>query len=231
MRKKTIGLTVLCATACLVPAVQAQSSSDSDSSSINATLGADRPGHHYTPPPGPSGSPTGGAVENQGTTANPVNKILGAPVVNNSGQNLGTLNNMIVNYNAGKVDFGVLSLNQSASGQLVPVPWSTLHASSTQPLTFTFTGDPAKLQGAPSFSQNSWPDVNQSSWRQSIYSYYGVAYGGGESPAGILVGSVNYPGTTTTYKPANDMQQQRPTGPSAEYYQYYYPYYQYSSQP
>ena len=152
-------------------------------------------------------------MDNQGM-ANPVNKILGSPVMSNSGQNLGTLNNMIVNYNAGRVDFGVLSLNQSASGQLVPVPWSTLHASSTQPLTFVFTGDPAKLQSAPSFSQNNWPDVNQSSWRQSIYSYYGVspnvAYGGGESPGGLNIGSVNWPGTTTTYKPANDMQEQRP---------------------
>src|SRR5215469_4433839 len=101
MRKKTIGLTVLCATACLVPAVQAQSSSDSDS--INGSLGADRPGHHYTTPPGPSGSSTGGQMDNQGT-ANPVNKILGAPILSTSGQNLGTLNNMIVNYNAGRVD-------------------------------------------------------------------------------------------------------------------------------
>jgi len=213
MRKKTIGLTVFCATACLVSTVQAQSS------------------YGDNPPPGASASTS--QTVNQGTSTDTrANKILGAPILSTSGQNLGTLNNMIVNYTAGKVDFGILSLNQNA-GQLVPVPWSTLRASTgTQPLSFVFTGDPAKLQNAPSFSQNNWPDVNQQSWRQSIYSHYGVspnvAYGGGESPEGVLIGSVNYPGTTTTYKPANDMQPQRPSGPTYAYPAYQY---QYSGQP
>jgi hypothetical protein len=188
----------------------------------------------YGDPPPPGASTSTSQTVNQGAASN---KIIGAPVLSTSGQNLGTLNNMIVNYTAGRVDFGVLSLNQNA-GQLIPVPWSTLRASTgTQPLSFIFAGDPAKLQNAPSFSQNSWPDVNQPSWRQSIYSYYGVnptvVYGGGESPEGVMIGSVNYPGTTTTYKPANVMQEQRPVGPTNyQYYPYYYQYqYQYTGQP
>ena len=170
-----------------------------------------------------------------------VNKIRGSTVLSSSGQNLGTLTDITVNYNAGSIDLGLLSLNASAggtSGQLVPVPWNLMRASSqgatpeaasTQPLSFVFTGDAGILHGAPSFSQNNWPDVNQPSWRQAVYSYYGV-YGGGESPGGMNIGSVNWPGTTTTYKPANDMQAQRPVGPTNLYFQYY-PYYQYSSQP
>jgi sporulation protein YlmC with PRC-barrel domain len=166
------------------------------------------------------------------------NKIQGSAVLSSTGQNLGTLTDIIVNYNAGTIDLGLASLNASAggtSGQLVPVPWNLLRASSqgataeaasTQPLSFVFAGDATILHGAPSFSQNNWPNVNQPSWRQAVYAYYGV-YGGGESPGGLNIGSVNWPGTTTTYKPGNDMQEQRPVGPTN---QFYYPYYQYSGQ-
>jgi hypothetical protein len=78
--------------------------------------------------------------------------------------------------------------------------------------TFVFTGDTSKLQGAPSFSETTWPDISQSSWRHSIYSYYGIspnpACGGSGSPGSSSTGSVNSPGTTTSYKPGNGMQDQ-----------------------
>src|SRR5256885_16458766 len=54
--------------------------------------------------------------------------------------------------------------------------------------TFTFSGDTSKLQSAPSFDQSNWPDITQFSWRQSIYSHFGMtpgsATGGATSPGG-----------------------------------------------
>jgi sporulation protein YlmC with PRC-barrel domain len=132
------------------------------------------------------------------------NRIKGSTVLSSSGQNLGTLADIIVNYATGRIDLGLLSLNPSAggtSGHLVPVPWNLLRPSSQstspeaagmQPLSFVFSGDATALHGAPSFSQNDWPDVNQSSWRQGVYSYYSVtpsAQGGAESPGGSETGN------------------------------------------
>lgn len=135
-------------------------------------------------------------------------KLTGAQVQSSSGSTIGTINDVVINPMSGKVDFAVIQLSSTAGSdtssststsgssitttgsKLVPVPWKMLTASSSGSSqgqqTFTFQGDQSKLASAPSFSQTQWPDVNQSSWRQSVYSHFGVssgsAMGGSESP-------------------------------------------------
>src|SRR5204862_8352143 len=87
----------------------------------------------------------------------------------------------------------------ASAGKLVAVPWMLLRpaaaqgatapaASTESQQTFTFSGDTSKLQSAPSFDQSNWPDITQFSWRQSIYSHFGMtpgsATGGATSPGG-----------------------------------------------
>ena len=110
----------------------------------------------------------------------------------------------------------------ASAGKLVPVPWMLLRSSAnayetsgttssttstttststeTQP-SFTFSGDASKLQSAPSFDQSNWPDITQFSWRQSIYSHFGMtpgaATGGATSPGGTE-SSTGTSGTTGT---------------------------------
>ena len=91
------------------------------------------------------------------------------------------------------------STTTSSAGKLVAVPWMLLRpaggqgASTTTSTTetqqsFTFSGDTSKLQSAPSFDQSNWPDITQFSWRQGIYSHFGMtpgsATGGATSPGG-----------------------------------------------
>ncbi len=103
------------------------------------------------------------------------------------------------------------SSSDSSSGKLVAVPWTLLRPSSSsssisssssttssssssssglsgQP-TFVFAGDPSKLMSAPSFDSSNWPDISQYSWRQSIYSHFGMtpgtSTGGATSPGGF----------------------------------------------
>jgi sporulation protein YlmC with PRC-barrel domain len=96
------------------------------------------------------------------------------------------------------------SVSSSSGDKLVAIPWTLLRssassspgaASSSEQVAFTFSGDASKLQAAPSFGQSNWPDISQSSWRQGVYSHFGVsAYGGGSatgassSPGGIEAG-------------------------------------------
>jgi hypothetical protein len=69
-----------------------------------------------------------------------------------------------------------------------------------------FTGDKGKLDGAPSFSQSNWPDITQPSWRQNVYSYFGVqpgsATGGSLSPGGRSTGSSSLDNSSSS--PASD---------------------------
>jgi sporulation protein YlmC with PRC-barrel domain len=149
-------------------------------------------------------------------------KITGTELKSATGETLGTIQDLILNAASGRIDFAVASLQgragantaaatgmaSSATGQLVPIPWSLIRpagltgygvrstagtsASEVQP-TFIFTGDTTKLLAAPGFAQTSWPDFGQQSWRHSIYSYYGMSpgagMGGAESPSGSSTGN------------------------------------------
>ena len=89
--------------------------------------------------------------------------------------------------------------SSSASGKLVAVPWTLLRSSGVSSSVasaatpsqhaFMFVGDSSKLQTAPSFDQSNWPDISQYTWRQSIYTHFGLtsgsATGGATSPGGI----------------------------------------------
>jgi hypothetical protein len=50
--------------------------------------------------------------------------------------------------------------------------------------TFTFNGDTSKLQSAPAFDASA--DISQPSWRQSVFSYFGVS-------GGSATGASDYP--------------------------------------
>lgn len=92
----------------------------------------------------------------------------------------------------------------STAGKLVPVPWMFLRpsvagsASTTTSTTgieqyaFTLNVDRSKLEQAPSFDRNNWPDISQGEWHQRIFSHYGrggAATGSAESPSGTSTSS------------------------------------------
>jgi sporulation protein YlmC with PRC-barrel domain len=107
-------------------------------------------------------------------------KLIGAKVNDISGNSAGQIRDIVINPRSGRIDFALLSLNGASandSEHLVPVPWKLLRAStaqysdaSSQPV-FTLNINQSKLNGAPTVSS---VDLDQSQWRQRVYSYYGV---------------------------------------------------------
>ncbi len=142
-------------------------------------------------------------------------EITGAQIQSSTGNELGTIQDVIINPARGHIDFAVVSLSggasgspgalsapggtsgssSSSSGKQVAVPWMLLRPAATtasagsQP-AFTFTGQSSKLESAPSFDAAT--DLSQGNWRQSVYSYFGVSgrgsLGAAESPSGLGVG-------------------------------------------
>ena len=114
-----------------------------------------------------------------------------------------------------------VSGSTATSGSLVAVPWhllrpagssstygstsATASQSSGAEVSFMFAGDQSKLQGAPTFDQNNWPDFSQPSWRQSVYSYFGTASGsstgGATSPGGTSSSSSD--SSSSTIQPSS----------------------------
>jgi len=118
-------------------------------------------------------------------------KLAGAQVNDISGNPAGQIRDIVVNPRSGRIDFALLSLNgasANADGNLVPVPWKLLRPSTAQysetsnEPVFTLNVAQSKPNGAPTLSST---DLDQSQWRQRIYSYYGVtpppATGGADS--------------------------------------------------
>ena len=118
-------------------------------------------------------------------------KLVGAQVNDISGNRAGQIQDIVVNPHSGRIDFALLLLNgtsANAGGNLVPIPWKLLKLAtaqysdaSSEPV-FTVNVDQSKLNRAPTLSST---DLDQSQWRQRIYSYYGVtpqpATGGADS--------------------------------------------------
>jgi sporulation protein YlmC with PRC-barrel domain len=109
---------------------------------------------------------------------------------------------------------GIGSSSLASGGKQVAVPWmllrpspsgagtsaasSTTSTTGSQQPSFVFAGDTSKLQSAPNFEATT--DLSQPTWRQSVFSYFGLtggstATGGAETPGGTSGSSSS--GTTT----------------------------------
>lgn len=228
MTKKIFTLTALCVAA-LVAKAQGQTSSDQNQGTTSGTS-QDTSSSESRWDSSKHLSATGrmGHHEVRAT------KLIGSDVKSSSGEELGTINDVILNPASGRIDFAVLSLSSSSTdtnatsgtaagrstvsssttsssgtGKLVALPWSMLRpsgatgygatATSTTggPQTFVYSGDTSKLQSAPSFDQTNWPDLNEPTWRQNIYSHFGMqpgsSTGGATSPGGTGSGTSTTP--------------------------------------
>jgi len=141
-------------------------------------------------------------------------KIQGAQVKSASGENLGTIEEVIINPRSGRAEFAVLSVTgptgttpTGAGEKLTPIPWRLLSfnnagAAGAEQYTFTANVDQTKLSSAPNFDKSQWPDMSSPDWAQKYYSHYGITPGSSGSTGlgieqgglGTDSGKVNDPG-------------------------------------
>lgn len=220
MRKQLLSIVTFCAASLVLGAQAQSSSSDPSSTSPSSTHSS------YGQSASRSGWSGGHLMGHQELSTS---QLTGAQVTGSSGQQIGTISDIIVNPASGRLDFAVISVNESGTagsatsstsssssssslsstkptgstaissttgGKQVAVPWMLLRTSSMAAagqttstpagqISFVFNGDASKLQSAPNFEATT--DLSQPSWRQSVFSYFGLsgtgsATGGAESP-------------------------------------------------
>jgi sporulation protein YlmC with PRC-barrel domain len=149
-------------------------------------------------------------------------RIIGAPVKTSAAEDVGRIEDVVLNPTSGRIDFAVIS----AENKLCPVPWQLLSVSSEagtpgststttpspttpstspsagagayasamgQQPTFTLNVEKSKLQQGPSFERSRWPEMS-ASWSQKIYTHYGV-----QADAGVGgTGSGSFKSSTDT---------------------------------
>ena len=104
--------------------------------------------------------------------------IIGKRVLNRSGEQLGTLKELVIDLEDGRVAYAVLSFGGflGKGDKLFAIPWE---AFALNPKDHTFLLDVEKevLRQAPGFDKDQWPDGAQyeAGWLFAIYEYYGYS--------------------------------------------------------
>jgi sporulation protein YlmC with PRC-barrel domain len=98
-------------------------------------------------------------------------------VVNTAGEKLGSIKELMLDIDSGKVCYAVLSFGGflSIGEKLFAVPWSALKVD-TDNKRLVMDADEDRLKKAPGFDAENWPNMADSTWEKSVHAFYGTTY-------------------------------------------------------
>ena len=101
--------------------------------------------------------------------------ICGDPVVNRSGEKLGQIEELMIDLEEGRVAYAVLSFGGflGIGGKLFAIPFDALERDGSNQ-RFVLDAPREKLESAPGFDKDDWPDFADRSFGSQLYVYYGV---------------------------------------------------------
>lgn len=96
-------------------------------------------------------------------------------VVNAAGEDLGNIEDYMIDLNTGRIAYCVLSFGGflGMGEKLFAVPWGAMTLD-TENKRFILNVDKERLKNAPGFDKDNWPDTTNPEWGSRIYSYYGI---------------------------------------------------------
>ncbi|WP_018608663.1 PRC-barrel domain-containing protein [Uliginosibacterium gangwonense] len=96
-------------------------------------------------------------------------------VYNPKGEKLGSIKELMLDIESGKICYAVLSFGGflSIGEKLFAVPWSAL-AVDTGNKRIVMDTDEERLKNAPGFDSDKWPNMADSTWEKSVHAYYGT---------------------------------------------------------
>ena len=100
--------------------------------------------------------------------------LVGDKVVNLKGENLGKVEEIMINIDSGEVAYAVLSFGGflGMGDKLFAIPWEALTLDEDNKW-FALNVSQDKLEKAPGFDKNHWPDMADTRWSNEINQYYG----------------------------------------------------------
>jgi sporulation protein YlmC with PRC-barrel domain len=104
--------------------------------------------------------------------------IIGTKVVNRGGELLGSLKELILDLEEGRVVYAILSFGGflGRGNKLFAVPWEVLELN-PKDHTFILDVEKERLKEAPGFDKDRWPDSAhyEAGWLLDLYEYYGYS--------------------------------------------------------
>jgi sporulation protein YlmC with PRC-barrel domain len=104
-------------------------------------------------------------------------ELIGMPVRNRAGKDIGKIEDFVVELNSGDVRYAAVSFGGFAGfgNKLFAVPWKSMAFKfGEDDRFFVFDVTEKQLEKAPGFDPNNWPDVADPAWSTSIDKHYRV---------------------------------------------------------
>jgi sporulation protein YlmC with PRC-barrel domain/Cu/Ag efflux protein CusF len=107
-------------------------------------------------------------------------KLIGADVENPQGEDLGDIEDIVVDPQTGRLQYAVLSFGGflGLGEKYFAIPWEALKREAGQKLgdteRYVLNVDRERLKNAPGFDKNNWPNMADRSWAETIYTFYDV---------------------------------------------------------
>lgn len=101
--------------------------------------------------------------------------ITGTNVTNQKGENLGTIKDLMIDTENGTIDYVVLSFGGflGLGDKLFAIPMEAFSVN-TKSEDFILNVNKDRLQNAPGFDKNDWPDTKNGEYWNNLYTHYGV---------------------------------------------------------
>jgi PRC-barrel domain protein len=100
--------------------------------------------------------------------------IIGCGVEDVAGEDLGRIEDLVIDALQGRVAYAILSFGESLGLEdklfAIPLPALSYRADDRK---FILHVDRDTLRRAPGFEKDRWPDMNQRPWADEIYAHYG----------------------------------------------------------
>lgn len=102
--------------------------------------------------------------------------LIGDSVQNPAGEAIGEIKEIMLDMRTGRVAYAVMSFGgfMGMGEKLFAVPWEALTLD-TQNKRFVLAVDRARLDSAPGFDKDHWPDMADPSWSRDVHAFYGAA--------------------------------------------------------
>ena len=101
-------------------------------------------------------------------------KLSGDNVRNSAGEDLGHIEEIMIDVPSGRVAYAVLSFGGflGMGNKLFAIPWEALTLNQDEK-EFVLNIDRQQLEQAPGFDKDNWPDMTDRAWGSQVFAYYG----------------------------------------------------------
>lgn len=101
--------------------------------------------------------------------------LIGDDVKNRDGERVGTLKDIMIDLETGRVAYAVVACGGflGIGDRLFAVPWRSLDLDTDQH-ALIFDVDRERLEQAPGFDKDDWPDMGDRTWAEKVHEFYGI---------------------------------------------------------